>query len=757
MSDSNEDGFNVNMRLPTSLTLSKFAVARGREIQIMKNSLSTSTCTKLAFQKLPKHLRRRTMSHNVKRLPRRLRMIHLAQMKKSGLPPKQKRPSRKYRRRPRNLLSEYTRRQRRINWLNTHIWHAKRFHMVEKWGYKLPHCPCDKAFRACYRATTKHCLMQDISYHKCIEISGEFEKLVDSFKKITDPNIGLTIGAYAYKKGSKEGRIVLHDIDNPSKVIGDVSFLWRPIKTKFLNQSVSHLWLWLHPSFQSEALRTIKKCFGFPDVTSDGVQTLKSNDNIQLRENMYDLNRFRLTGPLSTAVLCNAFQLSEKHTVDWLKDFQNLPGEHLLKMKPYWEYLRSVSDPSVLPPHFVLPLIILDPRYNFPKAKTKSLPLKKSALEQIQDPNITDSPLWSFKIRCLLPHRKVSNAKIAEMRQSLLVPGSDLELPPEAIPVILVQRPGVRSNQYNGYSSGWDIILPATYAQPIWLSLIMWGGRPGGLRETDSIGFEANAEPMLSPDTKAGVEEEVLVSNKCKDEFFRLPPNKRTNYNKFRITSPFEFNWKLLLNEWKSSDIPVEDFTVIRDKKVLRQIQQVLSSSDKNAKLPQLAENQLVPVTISLLKKGPCHNFAIICLPESKDFSKEPTEPNCRDSNESKRKQMRKEHKSLLKKLRKRRVRAKRDNKIIPLDKEMLKNYTMQMRKLWLPETKTLRHSCSREVMGFVKQGGFSFLLSKSKGIGYIASCSLEKLLFLKCKNKVLIRNTNSKQYRLGILDVIID
>ncbi|VEN59559.1 unnamed protein product [Callosobruchus maculatus] len=755
MSDTNEDGLNVNMRLPTSLTMSKFAVARGREIQIMKNALATSTCVKLAFQKLPKHMRRRTMSHNVKRLPRRLRQIHLSQMKKSGLPPKQKRPSRKYRRRPRNLMDEYVRRQRRINWLNTHIWHAKRFHMVEKWGYKLPYRPCDKAFRACYRATTKHCLIQDISYYRCVEISGLYEKIIEGFKKITDPTTGLSVGANAYKNGAREGRIMLYQIDNPSKAIGEVNFLWRPIKVKFLNQSVSYLWLWLHPSFHSEAVRTIKKCFGFPDVTLDGVQTLKSSDNLQLRENMYDLNRFRLTGPLSNAVLSHAFQLSEKHTVDWLKNFENLPGEHLSKMKPYWEYLKSISDASVLPPHFVLPLIILDPRYNFPKTKTKALTTASDSLMPLQDPVITDSPLWSFNVRCLLPHSKVSNAKIAEMRQNLLVPGSDLQLPPEAIPIILLQRPGVRYSQYNGYGSGWDIIIPATYAQPIWLSLVMWGARPGGLRETESIGFEASQEPNLSPDTTAGVEEELLMSNKCKEDFFKLPPNKRTNYNKFKITSPLEFNWKLLLSEWQSS--PVEEFTVLRDRNKLRQIQEMLKSSHKNRQLPQLAENQLVPVAINLSKKGPCHNFAIICLPQEKDFAKEPLEPNCSDPNAALRKKMRKDHKSLLKRLRRRRIRAKRKNKIIPLDKEMLKNYTSQMRKLWLPEAKTVRHSCSREVIGYVKQGGFSFLLSKSKGVGYIASQSLQKLVLQKFKNKVLIRNTNSKQYKLGILDVIID
>ncbi len=71
-----------------------------------------------------------------------------------------KKPSRKHRRRPQELLSEYNRRQRSHRWLETHIWHAKRFHMADRWGYRLPDFPNDKSFRACYRAAANGCLMQ---------------------------------------------------------------------------------------------------------------------------------------------------------------------------------------------------------------------------------------------------------------------------------------------------------------------------------------------------------------------------------------------------------------------------------------------------------------------------------------------------------------------------------------------------------------------------------------------------------------------
>ncbi|KAJ8978138.1 hypothetical protein NQ317_014194 [Molorchus minor] len=102
---------------------------------------------------------------------------------------------------------------------------------------------------------------------------------------------------------------------------------------------------------------------------------------------------------------------------------------------------------------------------------------------------------------------------------------------------------------------------------------------------------------------------------------------------------------------------------------------------------------------------------------------------------------------SFLKKLRRRRRRAKLHGKVIPIDIQQLKNYASTMRKLWLPNATTIRNSCSREVIGF----------GKSKGIGYIAYESLFQLLSLPCRNKVLIRNTNSRQYRLGTIEIVHD
>lgn len=425
-----------NTQLPSVLSISKFSVARGKEIQTLNQALKSSTGVKLAFQKLPKHMRRRAMSHNVKRLPRRLREIHLHQMTKSGLPPKQKRPSRKYRRRPSNLTSEYQRRQKKCCWLNTHIWHAKRFHMIEKWGYKLPHRPCDRSFRACYRATTKHCLLQDISYYNCLEINGEDNNIIHTLKAITDSTVDKSMFIKSLLSGLREGQFTLTNPDT-QKSVGIVYFLWRPN----LSETRRALWIWVHAAFFNEALQILSKF----------------SNNIELKNLKFDVSRFRLTGPLSNVVLFNAFKLMDKlmciETNIWTKLFlAKVDDEYLINMSKWWVSLKSMSSPAEMSPHFVIPLIIQDPRLNLPKKRTKAW------LQYYSDDtmgvsswhNVLENPLWNEENRKCSEKSKPSQAYLASLNEKLLVPGSASGEIPTLLPVTIVQRPGRRSKEYNG-------------------------------------------------------------------------------------------------------------------------------------------------------------------------------------------------------------------------------------------------------------------------------------------------------------------
>lgn len=271
------------------------------------------------------------MSHNVKRLPRKLREAHLNQMAKSGLPPKNKRPSRKYRRRPSNILSIYNRRQLKKHWLETHIWHAKRFHMIDKWGYRIANHPNDKCFRSNYRAATEHCLMQDISYYTCIEINGEEDLLKSTLETHCKP-FSPSFTSTDYMDGHIEGTLMFFRKNGyPHFPIGNIYFLWRP-----KGSDIRTIWIWVHPAFYTDLLSEIILSFEFKENNAEenladatySPKSLYINDAgckmIILR---HALNRFRLYGPLTLKILTHVLQVPSLTESNLLQEMNPLTTE----------------------------------------------------------------------------------------------------------------------------------------------------------------------------------------------------------------------------------------------------------------------------------------------------------------------------------------------------------------------------------------------------------------------------------------------
>ena len=221
------------------LDVSQFLSSREYEIRAFEQSqLNTKYATSTrVFQSLPRILRRRTASHNVKRIPKRLRNKALREMQNSvsGTPDKkphlrgrelyrlkmQKRLLRlaskikEMKELPRvqgtsvqekikilnkqidesrkkrtvslnnkvgahdicatNALApkpsgnmKFAHRQKEFTWCPTHIWHAKRFHMMKRWGFQIPFSPNQKCFRSTSRAAKQATLAYETSYY------GEF-------------------------------------------------------------------------------------------------------------------------------------------------------------------------------------------------------------------------------------------------------------------------------------------------------------------------------------------------------------------------------------------------------------------------------------------------------------------------------------------------------------------------------------------------------------------------------------------------------
>ena len=503
--------------LPTEIRGVKFAEARLKEIEALQEVIGAPKVGQLASQQLPRHLRRRAVSHNPRRLPKRLRAKHLSERAKSDNNPNQKpkKPSRKHRRRPSNLLSDYSRRSRRIKWLETHIWHAKRFHMADnRWGYKLPDYPNDKGARAFYRAVSTKCVMQDISYLCCLELCGSKEDIVFGLKKVLDEVVA---------EPSQESITLMRDLNG--QVIGSISLVWK--------KGCSVVWLWIHPAFYDQALDALCKVFELQREEKEAEPTPKklkmsdhvneaklANRNVPFNEKIPKLtsskitafelrdtlNRFRLLGPLTTSVLHETLKPAT---------FLDSEGE---KSDVWWntEELQCKSDQDALrifnkKPRSVQYFVSRDPRYLLPHKRhcvQPVLPEDLTGNDQVSELDF----IWNPTIRDCVTATKTPDSQVNAEKSKLLVPGSELpETAKESkIPMMLL-------HQHDQFGSGWDIILPAGWGMSFWLNFVFRGARVGGQQEMRQLCLEQQKFfPLLdAPESPAGAlemskEEELL-------------------------------------------------------------------------------------------------------------------------------------------------------------------------------------------------------------------------------------------------------
>ncbi|CAM9426309.1 unnamed protein product [Lampetra fluviatilis] len=289
-------------QLPDVLTAESMAHARAAEMLAMLQAVKRKSSVRRVFQTLPTHMRRRAMSHNVKRLPRRLRDAAKREMDESSAKAKvvPKCRSRKARRRHGSLLLDYNRRQRRHIWLETHIWHAKRFRVAERWGYRLGLQPTTKTYRSAYRAMAQRCLLQDVSYYCCLELKGKEEVILGVLSTLCSPETGTSFDGADYLGGQRQGSLVMYRANGfPTQPLGPVSFLWRPLQMldeRETNTEHRQLWIWVHPAMKNEVLSELKENFKCLEPLGETSAARKSEMKAALPEAARGARRGKASG-----------------------------------------------------------------------------------------------------------------------------------------------------------------------------------------------------------------------------------------------------------------------------------------------------------------------------------------------------------------------------------------------------------------------------------------------------------------------------
>ncbi|CRG98427.1 ribonucleases P/MRP protein subunit POP1, putative [Plasmodium relictum] len=165
--------------------ISSFFNLKDEDLLIFGRELRKRNIFKRCFQRIHKNRRRRCMSFNPYRVPLACKKATLEEMLISE--PKIKKKKKKKKNVPFGYFyRKFIMRSKKKNWLETHMYHSKRFHMMSIFGYKLAIKNCSKISRRIFRFSKRKSLIHDMSYIEIIQLSGDENTIIDVLKKCTN-------------------------------------------------------------------------------------------------------------------------------------------------------------------------------------------------------------------------------------------------------------------------------------------------------------------------------------------------------------------------------------------------------------------------------------------------------------------------------------------------------------------------------------------------------------------------------------------
>ncbi|KAF7187394.1 Ribonucleases P/MRP protein subunit pop1 [Pseudocercospora fuligena] len=584
------------------LDVDKFVKAREYEIRALEEGMARSkkALTTRAFQQVPKELRRRMASHNVKRVPKRLQKRAKVEMVADNTPTvtaRRRKPTRHMRLRMETAKklrplgaaqrkaskkvddeevtvrpveqakeetavqgtaiktrapkvkkaklaeaptpkAKFRKRQMNKTWLPTHMFHAKRARMTP---------PKEPLWRfaipltptaKCYRPT-----------HRAANDRGAVA---------WDVSYMSTIGLEGQQR-SIEGMLKALNVDEN---------LWTRNGEKWRNGSRA----WDGFVFEREAphrpIAPVTVIWSpSSDSTIEGEEFSKRKRKVLLRVHpsaflqlwqeilrlskvakpqvsvedlRFEIGGIEVTGPGATEALLGAL---------WPSPCQEGSAGHASgSAEKTWTSLAGLTDISLIPKNIALGLDVQDSRLHHPP---RTIKLPTTAAEQMKLLELTaswpvDAPSAPFS---LLDRRarigassSLPSQKAVNRRKSLAAPGQYPEAAstdPRIPTTIYSTSSGARRQ------ASWIVLLPWKAVLPIWYGVIYYplstGGQPrfGGLDEKRQLCFEAGQPwfPGDFPGTKAGWEWETQERKRREDEWRRWPKSKRVNWDAVKLAN----------------------------------------------------------------------------------------------------------------------------------------------------------------------------------------------------------------------------
>jgi ribonuclease P/MRP protein subunit POP1 len=568
------------------LDLLSFLKSREFEIKALQDGMerSKSSRTTRAFQQVPRDMRRRTASHNVKRVPKRLQKRAAKEMKDDNTPtitPSKRKPgssrgrvraetakrlgilAEKKRamkakgggeaagietRAPRPKIrkdklndppkpkSKFRKRQIHKTWLPTHMWHAKRATMTEPkkplWRFSIPITSTEKSYRPTHRATgARGAVAWDLSYMSTICLEGPSTSLEKVLKAV-----GITAKTLWEQKGEKwrdgkrswSGWLSRATKDNTVQICPS-TVLWCPSEQSSTAEATNNS---KKPNIRRVFVRVHPAAF--LETWTELLRLSKLQRPAVLVEDLrFEIGSIEISGPGSTETLLgilHPYHLSEDSQEEHAKAFTSLAG---------------LTNPGSLPSNALLSFSIIDPRLRYP---SRSTPLPKPSdedanfalLEQLSSWHVDRSTGSSdlFDRDCRFKATRLPAQKSLNRRKALAPPGTypSVKETDPPIPIILLVS---RSTSSPSAQGTWQLLAPWKCILPIWYGLMHYplssGGNPrcGGLQEIRQIHFEQGAPwfPADFPGTSAGSAWEADERLRRKLEWDKRPKGKRVEWD----------------------------------------------------------------------------------------------------------------------------------------------------------------------------------------------------------------------------------
>ncbi|KID72514.1 Ribonucleases P/MRP protein subunit POP1 [Metarhizium brunneum] len=573
------------------LDLPAFVAAREFEIRSLEQSMATSQAVSStrAFQQVPRGLRRRTASHNPKRVPRRLRArarremeddntplvesrkrkpkttrarIRAESAKRQGVLAARKRKrllkkeksaqsegkslateaERLARRQPkpkirRNQLNSpptpparFRKRQINKTWLPTHKWHAKRAHMTDPknplWRFAIPLTPTEKIYRPTHRAQGERgTMVWDMSYMSTIGVYGSPDGIEKTLK-----SVGVMQESCWNDKGTKWRMGLKAWSGCISRPQDGLNRVMCPATIIWNPEPVAAE----NAANGSQAKRQLYirvNPAAFLEVFAELVRLSKmKGSGVFVEDLRFEIGSIELTGPASTEALLST--MTPYSTEERPKN----------KHASLFRSLKGLTNPASLPANSVLGFSIQDPRLRHPprkmefsddsEAECKLLEILADwpAEEQLEPYKLFDRTS-RFQATCLPSQKTINRRRGAISPGSFLKPG---QIDPP-IPVILLASRSPTSTQAQGT---WVVLMPWKCVLPLWYSMVhcplVSGMNPrfGGLNETMQVAFERGLSwfPTDFMGTDSGAEWELEERQKRQRAYDRRPKSKRTSW-----------------------------------------------------------------------------------------------------------------------------------------------------------------------------------------------------------------------------------